>query len=376
MSTELQRKTGAIVATGDGDQRADRAALAAAGDVADLYVAAGAFADYVSRKSENTIKAQAVDLASFADFLQEATAGAFVVSGEELQTSPTAWAGMKASLVEGFVKWLLRKGYAVATVNRRLATVRGYLGLATKAGTVDPAEKVKAEEIHAYTGKDARNVDDKRTAAGVPVRRGDKKAAHTKITEAQAAELMDQPRPRRVRADLWETPARLRDRVLMCLLLEHGLRAGELADLDVEGIDLEGGAMTFYRRKVHKEQTHDLGRRTWAALRAYLAQDAAPAAGPLLIGSYHGGQLSGRPMSRVAISMRVKRIGESYGIPALSAHDARHWWADKTAREEKNAFILRDAGGWNSLDMPSRYVDQQTTANAGIRWIREERGEG
>ena len=375
MSTKLQRKPAAIVATEGGDQLPGRDALAAAGDVADRYVAAGAFAEYVERKSENTIKAQAADLANFAEYLGEATAGAFVVSGEELQTLPTAWAGMKASLIEGYIRWLLRGGYAVATVNRRLATVRGYLGLATKAGTVDPAEKVKAEEIHAYTGKDARNVDEKRTAAGVPTRMGEKKAEHTKISEAQAAELMDQPRPRRVRADLWETPARLRDRVLMCLLLEHGLRAGELADLDVEAIDLDAGAMTFYRRKVHKEQTHDLGRRSWAALRAYLAHDGAPTAGPLLIGSYHGGQLSGRPMSRVAISMRVKRIGESYGIPGLSAHDARHWWATKTA-QEKDPYALRDAGGWSSLEMPSHYVDQQTTANAGIRWIREETGEG
>ena len=36
------------------------------------------------------------------------------------------------------------------------------------------------------------------------------------------------------------------------------------------------------------------------------------------------------------------------------------------ARSGTDPFALRDAGGWNSLSMPSRYVEDQDIANEGV----------
>jgi hypothetical protein len=50
----------------------------------------------------------------------------------------------------------------------------------------------------------------------------------------------------------------------------------------------------------------------------------------------------------------------------LSAHDQRRCWATRAARANTDAFDLRDAGGWNSLAMPNRYVEAAQFANEGV----------
>jgi integrase len=76
-------------------------------------------------------------------------------------------------------------------------------------------------------------------------------------------------------------------------------------------------------------------------------------------------------MSERAITERVRELGEAIGINGLSAHDCRHSWATQAAitmRREKRVdpFALQEAGGWNSLAMPRRYIDDALIANESI----------
>ncbi len=109
----------------------------------------------------------------------------------------------------------------------------------------------------------------------------------------------------------------------MCLLLDHGLRCGEVAGLRVEHINLPAGTFTFYREKVDLQQTHKLTLDTFRALVAYLTIDAPT--GSLLMGSRKDGTLAGR-MSTRAINKRVGVLGTAAGIAKLSPHDCRHYW--------------------------------------------------
>ena len=43
------------------------------------------------------------------------------------------------------------------------------------------------------------------------------------------------------------------------------------------------------------------------------------------------------------------------------------YWATRAASMGTDAFALRDAGGWSSLVMPSRYVDESAIANEGVK---------
>jgi integrase len=212
--------------------------------------------------------------------------------------------------------------------------------------------------VEGYRLKEGKRVDEKRAEAGVETRQGAKKATAVHISHDQARALKSQP----------DTPQGRRDAVLMCLLLDHGLRCGEVALLKVRHVDLKAGQLKFYRPKVDKEQTHNLSRDTLAALKAWFDSGDAPILkdAPLLRGSRKGGHLLNGGMSERAITARVADLGKVLKLENLSAHDCRHYWATKHAERGVDPFRLQEAGGWNSLTMPRRYVEAARIANEGM----------
>lgn len=330
--------------------------LAIIGKFADHSAAKHTFTDYTSRKAENTVKGQKFDLAAFVEFLE--SVGAHGLTAEQLQTAPGAWHGVTWGIVKGFVEWQFKNGVSVASINRRLSTVKTYVQMAAQAGAIPDDALRLIQTVRGYSQKEAMRVNERRTVTRI----GRKKAAHVSITERQAEQLKAQP---------LDTPVGRRDAVLMALLLDNGLRAGELSALTVDNVDLHAGALKgFYRPKVDKTQNHNLSADALKALRAYFDSGDVPAVGPLLRGSRKGGKLDQAGMSETAISERVRKLGAELGIDGLSAHDCRHYWATywgkRVERLPKGVFSLQEAGGWNSLDMPRRYVDQAATANEGM----------
>jgi len=335
-----------------------------AGAAANAAAARHAFTDYRQRKSANTLRAHDTDLALFADFLR---AFGHAVEGAALAADPGAWHGVTWGLVEGFVRWQLQQGYAIASVNRRLSTVKKYAALAAKAGALDTTERALIRDVAGYSHKEAKKVDEKRQDAGQDTRRlreagrPVKKAEHVSIPPAAAKRLKrEQP----------DTPQGRRDAVLMCLLLDHGLRCGEVAGLTVGAVNLAEGTLTFYRPKVDKVQQHRLTKDTRAALLAYERAGDMPmtADTPLLRASRKsaGDELTHAGMSARAITKRVRALGQRAGLEGLSAHDCRHYWATTAAKHKTDPFRLQEAGGWNSLAMPRRYVEAARIANEGV----------
>jgi integrase len=327
-------------------QNSSEGPLARAGQTANAYAAQGAFADYLSRKSANTIRTQAAALARFAEFL-----GHIGLAVGDLQHDPDAWPGVTWGLVEGFRNWLVQQGDAVATINNRVAIVKTYAKLALKAGALTPEEYALIRAVSGYSAKEAKRVDERRAVT----RRGAKKAQHVHIDPRQARKLKQQP----------DTPQGRRDALLMGLLLDHGLRVGEVARLQVSDLDLKAGELRFYRPKVDKVQTHKLTADTLRAVQAWVESGDAPTAGFLLRGSRKGGQLTGDGMSETALTERVRVLGEQVGLAGLSAHDCRHYWATYWA-DKVDVLRLQEAGGWSSLQMPRRYVEESAIANEGM----------
>jgi len=93
-------------------------ALTLAGQAANTVAARQVFTDYRERKAANTLRRQDAGLALFTDFL--ATVG---VKAGNLAKDPQAWRGITWGLVAGFVRWQLRQGYTVSTVNVRLTSM-------------------------------------------------------------------------------------------------------------------------------------------------------------------------------------------------------------------------------------------------------------
>jgi len=53
------------------------------------------------------------------------------------------------------------------------------------------------------------------------------------------------------------------------------------------------------------------------------------------------------------------------GLANLSPHDCRHYWATQWAGKV-DVLRLQEAGGWNSLAMPRRYVERARNVNEGM----------
>src|SRR5690554_1095532 len=340
-------------------------ALAQAGQTANAHAARNVFVDYLSRKADNTIRRQAADLARFVEFLHQigeqagidlsAALDAFARAVGTFPDGPTpdaeAWRGVTWGLVEAFRNWMVGQGDAVGSINVRLSTVKAYARLATKAGALSAEELAMIRTVAGYAHKEARRIDERRETS----RRGSKKSAAVRISQKQTKKLKTQP----------DTPQGRRDALLMCLLLDHGLRVGELAKLQVADIDLKAGEVRFLRPKVDKVQTHKLSADTLRALHAWVDSGDAPESGSLLRGSRKGGVLTNNHMSERSITERVRVLGEDVGLAGLSAHDCRHYWATYWARKV-DVLRLQEAGGWSSLAMPRRYVEDSEIANEGM----------
>ena len=327
-----------------------------AGQAANEAAARSAFADYRSRKAANTIRRQENTLALFAHFLEETTG----TQAGDLAGGPGAWHGVTWGLVEGFARWLLLGGYAVGSVNGHLSTVKTYAKLAARSGALSAQDVAMIRTVAGYRKKEGKQVDEKRTAASIPTRGGRKGRAKknepVSLTPAQAQALKEQP----------NTSQGRRDRLLLCLLADHGLRVGEVAGLAVTDVDLKRGELRFYRPKVDKTQTHKLTADAWEAARVYLDNDGL-SIGPLLRASRKGGRLADPGMTTRAITARVGELGARVGVAGLSAHDLRHYWATQAARSGTPIDRLQDAGGWSSPAMPLQYIEAAAIANEGVK---------
>lgn len=141
----------AIITQTVGDLR-EREPLEIAGQAANRAAVAHVVEEYLSRKARNTIRTQAAAVATWA--------------GDEGngRLDPAASRGVTWGIVEGFVKWLLNEGYAVATVNNRLSAVKAYAKLAMKAGVITADELQMIKAVLGYSGKEAKRIDERRDA--------------------------------------------------------------------------------------------------------------------------------------------------------------------------------------------------------------------
>lgn len=338
------------------------AAMPANGNLADIGAVANAvgaqhiFQKYLRGKSENTLTRHAYDLRLFTDYLR---AVGVRLNNRDFQYDPNAWAGITWGLVEGFLAWQLREGFAVTSANARLSTVRVYCRLATKAGVIPQEDGMLIGTVVGYSRHEAINLDEQREVSRI----GWKKETAVTISSEQATAL---------KTGQENTPAGLRNRLILCLLLDHGLRASEVVAIEQAGFDFAAQTLTFWRKKTKGWTTHKLTPETNAAAVAYRPWMAAE--GGIFWSSRKDGQLMTTKLTRITVSRLVQRLGVDVGfyreeatvtpggrrkvqrIGTLSAHDCRHYCATEMAQRGYPLKKLVDWFGWTSPAMAMRYV--------------------
>ena len=350
--------------------------LEIAGQIANRVAGQNIFQRYLSEKATNTIKRHARDLELFAEYLLDV--GLELEHGADFQTNPHAWRGVTWGIVEGFVQWQLGEGYAISSVNARLSTVKVYAQMAVKAEAVPREEGMLIQTVKGYSRASGQNVDEKRaqtriaevTYAYKPESRRRTVVVTRRSTKKRKATLLDEETAVSLKTPRNESPQAYRDALLMCLLLDHGLRASEVVLLKAGDINLDTSEMRFYRPKVkgtaHEWTTHKLTAQTLAVSSYYIGTVYPPTLlpdGPLILATTRllkngeGGQLLGDGLNRVRISERVAWLGKQLGLSKkLSAHDCRHTCATKMARLGYSVDELMAWFGWSSAQTAVRYV--------------------
>jgi len=148
-------------------------------------------------------------------------------------------------------------------------------------------------------------------------------------------------------------PMGKRDKAIVLLLLDTGIRASELCRLRVEDVDLNSGIATV-RPHGTRQKTHGravfLSKRTIEAVWDYLASRTAHPADPLFI------KTDGLVMDRMRLAHLVKRIGLRAGVEGAYPHRFRHTFAIQYLRNGGDPFTLQRLLGHRDMDMVRRYL--------------------
>lgn len=239
--------------------------------------------NFLGRRSPATRKAYAADLRDFS----EHTGGAAEGTLEAILHLVGSGRGGAHSLMLKYKRGLLERGKSPRTINRRISTLRSAVKMARLMGLVEWTLEVEGEKVAAYRDT-----------------RGPGRAGFLRLL-----------------AGLGDRKKDVRDRALLRLLYDLGLRRGEAASLDLEDVDLERGVVAILGKGRTEKEELTLPPHTSAALAAWIkARGGDP--GPLFPHMDRGGRCGGR-ITGGGVWEIVRRLGERTGI-RVRPHGLRH----------------------------------------------------
>jgi len=145
-------------------------------------------------------------------------------------------------------------------------------------------------------------------------------------------------------------PTALRDKAIILLLVDTGMRASELTGIRIYQADLANRRVTV-EGKGNKERMIPISPRTAQALWRYLAERGEKRkAEALFLGK------GGLPLSRYGLLRLLERMGERADVEGATVHRFRHTFAIAFLRNGGNAFALQRMLGHSTLEMVKRYL--------------------
>ena len=149
-------------------------------------------------------------------------------------------------------------------------------------------------------------------------------------------------------------PSAVRDKAMLLLLLDTGLRASELCRLKVEDVDLKTGIVLVrpYRSSLKsRPRTTQIGSNTRKFLWKYLAVYEIKSSDFL----FHSTDDDG-PMNRSSLFQLFARLGDRAGVVNCHPHRFRHTFAITFLRNGGDVFSLQRMLGHSSLEMVRHYL--------------------
>jgi len=145
----------------------------------------------------------------------------------------------------------------------------------------------------------------------------------------------------------------LRDRAVLLTLLDTGLRASELVELNVGDLATPTGSVVVRQGKGGKVRTVFLGSKTLREVNRYLRPRGTLAGGVPLFATEQGCRLKYEGLRDI-----VRRRAEQAGVPAPTLHSFRRAFALACLRNGVDVYSLQRLMGHADLSVLRRYLAQ------------------
>lgn len=147
------------------------------------------------------------------------------------------------------------------------------------------------------------------------------------------------------------SPLDLRDQAMAELFYSSGLRLSELADLDIDDVDQEGGLVTV-TGKGQKTRSLPVGKEAMQAIRAWLAVRPEIADQPALFTSTRGGRISARN-----IQVRLQKRGRETSMHQdIHPHMLRHSFASHLLESSGDLRAVQELLGHSNISTTQIYT--------------------
>jgi site-specific recombinase XerD len=142
-----------------------------------------------------------------------------------------------------------------------------------------------------------------------------------------------------------------RNRALIFLLLDTGIRAQELCDLTIVHADLKNRRVKVFGKGA-RERAVPFSPRTGQVLWRYITSHRKDsyAGDPLFITD------ESKPLDRHVLRQALTRIGQRAGVPGVNVHRFRHTFAINFLRNGGDPWSLQLMLGHSTLDMVRNYL--------------------
>lgn len=147
-------------------------------------------------------------------------------------------------------------------------------------------------------------------------------------------------------------PTAQRDKTILVLLIDTGIRASELCDLTLRDYEQEAGRLLIRHGKGNKRRTVYVGEAAQRYLWRYLSsRSSAKLDDPLFV------TRAGQPLDRTELLKLVERIATRAGVSRANVHRCRHTYAVNFLRNGGNVLELQKLLGHEKIDTLRIYVE-------------------
>ena len=151
----------------------------------------------------------------------------------------------------------------------------------------------------------------------------------------------------------FKRPTADRDRLIILMLLDTGVRVSELCRIRFKDVDLEERSIVirpFETGKKSRSRTVYVGSKTMSLLWKMSAANDDPD-NYIFTSSQRN-----KPLDRYAVKNLLDRLGKKAGVPDCGAHRFRHTFAVQYLRNGGDIYTLKRLIGHNSFHMVQRYL--------------------